>query len=145
MDQKLEHARAFRDGFNIRRPILVDDVRGSGHQLYGGLSNMTFIVGRGGSLLYKANWTDPGFVHVAVDYFQGVRDQRKEGVRLAPYGGEILGYRVVDHEAWFSGIGARRTAGAGRLRQGARLGEIDARDAGTEPAVTAGFLDRALP
>ena len=105
MDQKLEHARAFRDGFKIKRPILVDEVRGSGHQLYGGLSNMTFIVGRGGNLLYKANWTDPGFIQVAVDYFQGVRDQRKEGIRLAPYMGDIIGYRVVDHEEWYSGIG----------------------------------------
>ena len=34
-DQKLAHARAFVERFGIERPVLVDDLAGSGHQLYG--------------------------------------------------------------------------------------------------------------
>jgi hypothetical protein len=45
--QKLDHARAFKAEFNIERPILVDDLAGSAHKLYGSLPNMTYLISRG--------------------------------------------------------------------------------------------------
>lgn len=46
-EQKLAHARAFRERCAIERPILVDDLEGTGHRLYGTLPNMTYLLGRG--------------------------------------------------------------------------------------------------
>jgi hypothetical protein len=54
-ERKLAHARLLRDEMGIRRTILVDDLVGTGHLAYGGLPNMTWVVARGGRLVYKAN------------------------------------------------------------------------------------------
>ena len=53
MEQKLAHARAFKERFQIERPILVDDLIGTGHKLYGMLPNMTYLIGRGGKILFR--------------------------------------------------------------------------------------------
>ncbi len=48
MEQKLTHARAFKERGQVERPILVDDLVGTGHKLYGALPNMSYIIaGRG--------------------------------------------------------------------------------------------------
>lgn len=46
-----------RDELGISRPILVDDFEGTVHRAYGGLPNMSWVLGRGGVILYKAMWT----------------------------------------------------------------------------------------
>jgi len=58
-EQKLSHARAFKAEFKIERPILVDDLVGTAHKLYGSLPNMTYLIGRSGRVLFRADWTDP--------------------------------------------------------------------------------------
>jgi hypothetical protein len=50
-DHKLTNARLLRDEVGIRRPILVDDLDGAGHLAYGGLPNMTWVIGRGGATM----------------------------------------------------------------------------------------------
>ena len=59
IEQKFSHATIFKEQFNIQRPILVDDLVGTGHKLYGVLPNMTYLIGRGGKVLFRADWTDP--------------------------------------------------------------------------------------
>jgi hypothetical protein len=54
---KLAAARRLRDGLGIARPILVDDREGTVHHAYGLLPNMSWVLDRGGSILYKAEWT----------------------------------------------------------------------------------------
>jgi len=39
------------------RPILVDDLEGTVHAAYGLLPNMSWVLDRGGTILYKAMWT----------------------------------------------------------------------------------------
>jgi hypothetical protein len=39
------------------RPILVDDVEGTVHSAYGRMPNMSWVLDRGGTILYKAEWT----------------------------------------------------------------------------------------
>ena len=63
MEQKIAQAQAFREHCNIERPILVDDLSGTGHLLYGDLPNMTYLVGRGGRILFRSDWTDPPTVN----------------------------------------------------------------------------------
>ena len=58
MEDKRHHARAFQAEFGIKRQILLDDLEGSVHGAYGMLPNMTWIIGSGGVIHYKAAWTD---------------------------------------------------------------------------------------
>src|SRR5947209_20320661 len=79
MEQKLAHARAFQDKYNIERPILVDDLAGSGHRLYGELPNMTYLVGRGGRILFRSDWTDPPTIEMMLNYSLNMRARRRQG------------------------------------------------------------------
>lgn len=96
LEQKLAHARAFQEKFEIERPILVDDLIGTGHKLYGLLPNMTYLVGRGGKVLFRADWTDPPTIEHAVRYLLDSRTRRREGLKLAPFYAEFVGYRWHD-------------------------------------------------
>jgi hypothetical protein len=65
-EQKLAHARAFKAEFKIERPILVDDLIGTAHKLYGSLLKMTYLISRGGRVLFRADWTDPPTIEFAI-------------------------------------------------------------------------------
>lgn len=67
MDDKRRQAAALRQQCDVRRPILLDSVDGAAHRGYGLLPNMTWIVGRGGFIHYKAAWTNPPDISDALD------------------------------------------------------------------------------
>lgn len=94
-EHKLAHARRFRDELGIRRPILVDDLAGTTHQRYGRLPNMTWVVHRGGRVVYKAEWTSAANVEAFVEQFYGGRDQ-SSGSAVSRYLTEQLEFRDVD-------------------------------------------------
>ncbi len=104
MAQKLAHARAFIDRFGIERPVLVDDLAGTGHRLYGLLPNMTYVIGRGGRVLFRADWTDPPTVEAAIRYVIAARERRREGLALKPFYAELLGYRWSSQAAFMAGL-----------------------------------------
>lgn len=104
LEQKLAHARAFKDLFEIERPILVDDLAGSGHRLYGTLPNMTYLIARGGKVLYRADWADPPTIEAALSYVLASRGRRREGLRLAPFYAELVGYRWNDPARFQEGL-----------------------------------------
>ena len=103
-EQKLARARAFQTLFKTERPILVDDLQGTGHKLYGTLPNMTYLVGRGGRVLFRADWTDPPTIAAALDYVLACRARRREGLRLAPFYMEIVGQRWNDQARFQEGL-----------------------------------------
>jgi len=103
-EQKLAHARAFRERFAVERPILVDDLAGTGHRLYGLLPNMTYLIGRGGRVLFRADWTDAAAVEAALAYLRGARARRREGLRLKPFYAEFVGHRWSDQAAFDAGL-----------------------------------------
>lgn len=104
MDQKLAHARAFRKQFGIERSILVDDLVGTGHALYGKLPNMTYLIGRGGKVLFRADWTDAPTIEVIMNHLLAGRARRKEGARLVPFYAELVGYRWSDQNTFREGL-----------------------------------------
>lgn len=59
---KVAAAARLRDEVGISREILLDDLDGTTHQAYGTCPNMTWVLGRGGTILYKAMWTSAGRV-----------------------------------------------------------------------------------
>jgi len=50
-------ALAHEDGEN--RVILVDELNGAAHQLYGGFPNAVFIINRRGCIVFQADWNNP--------------------------------------------------------------------------------------
>jgi len=103
-EQKLVHARAFQAEFKVERPILVDDLTGTAHKLYGSLPNMTYLISRGGKVLFRADWTDPPTIEHAINYVLSSRARRREGLRLAPFYAEFIGYRWNDPAKFQEGL-----------------------------------------
>lgn len=99
-DRKLAHARLLRDELGIRRPILVDDLAGTGHRAYGSLPNMIWVIGRGGRILYKADWTSAVNVEAFVERNKAARTARGAGKTMSPYATEQIEWRHND-VSWF--------------------------------------------
>jgi hypothetical protein len=104
-EQKLAHARSFAERFGIERPILVDDIAGTGHRLYGLLPNMTYLVSKAGRILFRADWTDAPTIRAALDYVVSARSRRQAGLRLKPFYVESVGYRWSDPGKFQEGLG----------------------------------------
>lgn len=102
--QKLAHARAFVARYGIARPVLVDDLAGTGHRLYGLLPNMVYLIGRGGRVLFRADWTDPPTVAHAIRYVLESRQRRREGLTLKPFYAELIGHRWSNQQAFMDGL-----------------------------------------
>ena len=83
-EQKLEFARQCRDQDGIENPLLVDDLEGTVHRLYGVLPNMVYIVSKEGRIVYKAMWTDHDEIRVVLDNLVMADELRAQGVRLKP-------------------------------------------------------------
>ena len=99
MDDKRHHARAFRQHNDIEREILLDDVGGTAHRAYGGLPNMTWIIGRGGVIYYKAAWTDAADIERAlVETLDALG--RRASEPIAPFYSERLAWRSRDMVAF---------------------------------------------
>ena len=95
MEVKRHHARALQQEFSLKRQVLLDDLEGTAHRAYGWLPNMTWIIGLGGIIHYKATWTDPADIEDALE--EVLRDaERRAKDRLLPYHSERLRWRLRD-------------------------------------------------
>lgn len=94
-EHKLANARLLRDEVGIRRPILVDDLAGTVHRVYGCMPNMTWVIDRGGRVVYKANWTSAANVESFLDRYL---DARTSGAAQAMYETEQIEFRRSDRE-----------------------------------------------
>ncbi len=57
-EEKLEHAKLFKELEKVQLRLLVDSLDGKIHRKYGMLPNMIYIVNKEGRIVYKASWTD---------------------------------------------------------------------------------------
>ena len=104
IELKRRHARSFRDACNIRRRILVDDLKGTVHHEVGGLlPNTSWIVARGGLILYKAAWTDASDIEDALAQALDTLEQRRTQ-ELRPAYAERLLWRVRDDAGFRAGL-----------------------------------------
>lgn len=101
MRTKLANARRLRDEVGIRRPILVDDLDGTAHRAYGLLPNMTWVVGRGGRIVYKSDWTSAENVSAFLDRYETGRRRKPPRGAVAPYRTEQVEFRDVDREGFY--------------------------------------------
>jgi hypothetical protein len=103
MDGKRQNGRAFKEHCNVRRKILLDDLEGTCHRAYGILPNMTWIIGRGGLILYKAAWTGVSDVEDALASSLEAFDRRAKD-KLAGFYSERLAWRVNDLTGFHAGL-----------------------------------------
>jgi hypothetical protein len=97
---KLSAAARLRDEIGISRPILVDDFEGTVHLAYGGLPNMSWVLGRSGLILYKAMWTSAARIG---DFLERHAAQPLDLVH-APFHTEQLELRRRDSEEFKRGL-----------------------------------------
>lgn len=102
MDDKRRNARAFQREVGVKRKIYLDTVDGGAHRGFGLLPNMTWIIGRGGLVHYKAAWTDSEHVEQALNYLLDRLARRKEG--LAPFYSELQAWRPLDRDGFRKGL-----------------------------------------
>lgn len=103
MDEKRDNARALQKELNVQRPILLDSLEGDAHKAFGMLPNMTWIIGRGGIIHYKAAWTDAGHVaEVLEKILKNQEDRIDRG--LSPFYCETLDWRVRDGAGFDRGL-----------------------------------------
>ena len=104
MEQKQKHAQALRDVYGVSRPILLDSLDGACHRSYGGYPNMTWIISKTGTIVYKSDWSDADSMVNAIEYLLQVQERRKGGEKLAPFRVERLDYRIQDRDAFYDGL-----------------------------------------
>jgi hypothetical protein len=59
---------------------------------------MTYIIARGGRILFRSDWTDPPTIELIVNYQLNVRARRRNGERLTPFYADFAGYRQNDRQ-----------------------------------------------
>ncbi|TML76417.1 MAG: hypothetical protein E6G12_07155 [Actinobacteria bacterium] len=98
------------------RPILVDDLDGSVHRAYGLLPNMSWVLDRGGAILYKAMWTSAARIGEFLDR----RQEQPAGPASATFYAEHLEPLLRDRAAFQRGLernGPRAAAEFARAEQ----------------------------
>ena len=103
-EQKLAHARDMVARWGIRRKMLVDDLEGTVHRAYGTLPNMAYIIGAGGRILYRADWTDPRTIRIALEQVVYEREHRRAGARMTPYYQEWQPKQKNDRALFMEGL-----------------------------------------
>jgi hypothetical protein len=97
-EHKLACARLLREEAGIGRDILVDDLDGAAHRGYGLMPNMTWVIGRGGRIAYKANWTSAANVEAFLERFLAARGEHPAGTTPVMYETQQIEFRYPDRK-----------------------------------------------
>jgi hypothetical protein len=83
----MRDAEAYRREESIPWTILVDDLEGTVHQVYGGLADPTYLIDVDGKVAYYDLWTYAPALHEAIDRLiaQGGRGIVETGMNRLPY------------------------------------------------------------
>lgn len=63
----MQDARIYKQEEGIPWPVLVDDLEGKVHQVYGGLADPTYLIDFNGNVAYYNLWTHAGNLYRAID------------------------------------------------------------------------------
>jgi len=96
-EQKLKFVRDCRDQDGIENPILIDDLDGTVHRLYGLMPNMIYIVDKDGRIAYKSMWTDHEDIASALANLQLADHLQSQGVRVKPSYTERINYIPAEY------------------------------------------------
>lgn len=101
MQTKLTHARRLRDEVGEKRQIVVDDVEGTAHKLYGELPDAVFVFDEKGRIVFRSSWNDVDVVETVLTRLAAGRpvDGVKPRFKLPPL---RLIYSVFRRNGWQS-------------------------------------------
>ena len=96
--EKITNAISTKKLYNEEREILVDDLDGTAHKLYGSMPNMTYVISKSGLVKFRANWSDVEALKSILqnindetietkDYFQVIKPSPYTAVRTLLIGG----------------------------------------------------------
>lgn len=87
VEQKMHDAGSYQREEDIPWTVLVDDLDGATHQVYGGLSDPVYLLDSDGRIAYYNMWTHVPSLHVALDALQqqGWRGRVKGGIDRVPH------------------------------------------------------------
>ena len=97
-ERKLACARLLAQEAGIGRDILVDDLDGTVHRAYGLMPNMTWVIDRGGRVVYKANWTAAANEEAFLDRFLAGRAEHPPGTLPVMYETQQAEFRYPDRK-----------------------------------------------
>jgi len=97
-ERKLACAKLLAEEVGISREILVDDLDGTVHRAYGLMPNMTWVIGRGGRVAYKANWTSAANVEAFLGRFLAGRAGHPPGTVPVMYETQQAEFRYTDRK-----------------------------------------------
>ena len=118
--RKLAGATLLRDETGISRDILVDDLAGTVHRAYGMMPNMTWVIGRGGRVAYKANWTSAANVEAFLIRFLAARAKHPPETTAVMYETQQVEFRYADRKRFTERLlrnGPRATAEFAKAQQ----------------------------
>jgi hypothetical protein len=55
---KLQRAQGLKADFGESRTILIDDLAGTAHKIYGEFPNSVFVIGKDGAIVFRSDWND---------------------------------------------------------------------------------------
>ncbi len=64
---KMDYAKELVAEFNMKIPVLVDDLDETVVKAYGRMPNMVFVIDKDGKIAYKASWTEQPRVDRVLD------------------------------------------------------------------------------
>ena len=96
-EQKLQYARDCGSQDGIENPLLVDDLEGTMHRVYGMMPNMVFLIDKDGKIAYKSMWTDHVEIENVLANIAQADDLRAMGLRLKPSYTEKINYIPAEY------------------------------------------------
>lgn len=96
-EQKLKFARDCREQDGIQAKLLVDDLQGTVHRLYGTMPNMIYIIDKNGRIAYKAMWTDHAEIASVLSNLALADELQSQGVRVKPSYTERINYIPAEY------------------------------------------------
>ena len=103
-ERKLACARLLAQEAGIGRDILVDDLDGTVHRAYGLMPNMTWVIGRGGRVAYKANWTSAANVEAFLGRFLAGQAGHPPGTSPVMYETQQAEFRYTDRQRFMQDL-----------------------------------------
>ncbi|MDQ3040941.1 MAG: hypothetical protein M3R11_01005 [Acidobacteriota bacterium] len=66
-ERKMHDAEKYKREDDVLYPVLVDDLEGTTHQVYGGLADPTYLIDADGRVSFYNMWTHAPTLHKAID------------------------------------------------------------------------------
>lgn len=86
-EQKFRDGEKYKHDDSIEFPVLVDDLQGTTHQVYGGLADPTYLIDADGRVAFYNMWTHAPTLYEAIEELvnQGGRGTVKGGIHRQPH------------------------------------------------------------